>query len=93
MPPVVRSALLWVGRAGLLATGSLGGCEPGPREVSDCLPTLGNHCSCEPQCLTERQIEQVTAGGVCELACPQEAEALDWACTIVEGECAVAPVR
>lgn len=61
------------------------------REITadQCLPTLGDHCSCEPKCMTQREIDKIT--DQCDLGCDTAAEAQDWGCTVVDNACAVAP--
>ena len=62
-----------------------------PPQPEDCLPTLGDHCSCEPQCLTQGQIDRIDV--FCDLGCDEAAESLDWDCTVIADECAVAVTR
>lgn len=72
--------------AGLAATVWRGSWTLHTLAVEDCEPTYGDHCSCEPQCLTAAQIEIVQAEGVCDLGCPD----IDWTCTVEDGSCTVA---
>jgi hypothetical protein len=69
----------------------LAACRLVPLQPDDCLPTLGDHCSCTPQCMTRAQIDRIDQW--CDLGCDTAAEALDWDCTVIEGECAVAVTR
>jgi hypothetical protein len=59
--------------------------EAPPPTAADCLPTLGDHCDCYRKCMTQDDIDEIDSR--CDLGC---AMPLDWACTVVDGECAVA---
>lgn len=54
--------------------------------AGECLPTYGDQCACEPQCMTQAEIDEVVRGLVCDLGCLGE---LDWACVRDERGCQV----
>ena len=56
-----------------------------PLTADECLPTLGDNCSCEPKCMTEKEIKRAQRNGICDLACPTDT-AGSWSCAVEEGE-------
>lgn len=60
-----------------------GGCGPG--DVEECLPSTGDNCSCDAQCLTPSEIDEAQKDGVCDLGCGTP----DWKCARTEAGCEV----
>lgn len=62
----------------------LAGCsDPAPQSAADCIPSTGDNCSCDPQCLTQAEIDQFDS--FCDLGCYEP----DWTCDLVDGACVV----
>ena len=53
--------------------------------AEDCIPTLGDNCSCSAQCMTQEQYDEITEW--CDIECG--IDVYDWECTVVDGACAV----
>lgn len=70
-------------------------CHPGPETAADCIPTTGDNCSCERQCLTEHELKVAQRNGVCDLGCMfgEDTASMsmepNWECEVRDGECAV----
>ncbi len=58
----------------------------GPQTAEDCIPTTGDNCSCQPQCLTEEQIRWEQRNGICAMDCMFEST---WTCGLEDGQCVV----
>ncbi|MFZ5475489.1 MAG: hypothetical protein ACOZNI_01835 [Myxococcota bacterium] len=55
----------------------------------DCVPTYGDNCGCEEQCMTEAQLEAIRLQ--CDLACDKnDTGGPDWTCAVDNGRCVVA---
>lgn len=59
-----------------------GGCAGGDEE---CLPSTGDNCSCNAQCLTQSEIDEAQKDGVCDLGCGEP----EWKCARTEDGCEV----
>lgn len=78
---VLRDPGGWVFVAALFVAA---GCDDsGPQDAADCLPSFGDHCDCDPKCMTQEEIDSLTA--VCDLDCGDP----DWSCDLEAGSCIV----
>jgi hypothetical protein len=59
------------------------GCLTGTLRDEDCLPTTGDNCSCEPQCMTRAQIRRIRS--VCDMDCGE----MFWDCVADGRTCLV----
>ncbi|MSQ03534.1 MAG: hypothetical protein EXR71_16860 [Myxococcales bacterium] len=57
----------------------------GDPSAEECVPTFGDHCDCDPKCMSQDELDAILRGGVCDLDCGDP----DWSCDVEAGECTV----
>ena len=53
----------------------------------ECFPTYGDQCSCEPRCMTAKELAEAGEDLACDLGCLAPN---DWACVRAGGQCRLA---